>query len=53
MGKVLGYDREYELRVLPREDADIPAWFSLTTLATEQTDDLAKNVISILIRFDQ
>jgi len=52
-GKVLGFDREYELRVLPREDVDITAWFSLTTLATEQTDELAKGLISVLIRFDQ
>lgn len=52
-GKPLGFDREYELTVQTRDDVDSTAWFSLTTLATEQTDDLAKYVISVLMRFDQ
>lgn len=52
-GKVLGFDREYELTVQTHDDVDTTAWFSLTTLATEQTDDLAKYMISILLRFEQ
>jgi hypothetical protein len=52
-GKVLGFDREYELVVQTRDDVDSTAWFSQTTLATEQTDDLAKAMISTLLRFDQ
>jgi len=52
-GKVLGFDREYELVVQTHDDVDSTAWFSQTTLATEQTDDLAKAVISTLLRFDQ
>jgi hypothetical protein len=52
-GKPLGFDREYELTVQTRDNVDSTAWFSLTTLSTEQTDDLAKYMISILLRFDQ
>jgi hypothetical protein len=52
-GKVLGFDREYELIVQTHDDVDSTAWFSLTTLANEQTDDLAKYMISILLRFEQ
>ncbi|MGC1424681.1 MAG: hypothetical protein WA815_20160 [Terracidiphilus sp.] len=52
-GKVLGFDREYELVVQTQDDVDSTAWFSQTTLATEQTDDLAKAMISTLLRFDQ
>jgi hypothetical protein len=52
-GKVLGFDREYELVVQTHDDVDSTAWFSHTTLATEQTDDLAKGMISTLLRFDQ
>ena len=52
-GKVLGFDREYELVVQTYDDVDSTAWFSQTTLATEQTDDLAKAMISTLLRFDQ
>ena len=52
-GKVLGFDREYELVVQTFDDVDSTAWFSQTTLATEQTDDLAKSMISTLLRFDQ
>jgi len=52
-GKALGYDREYELIVQTRDDVDTTVWFSVTTLSTEQTDDLAKTMISMLLRFDQ
>jgi hypothetical protein len=52
-GKVLGFDREYELIVETRDSVDSTAWFSQTTLATEQTDDLAKGMIATLLRFDQ
>jgi hypothetical protein len=52
-GKVLGFDREYELAVQTHDDVDSTAWFSHTTLATEQTDDLAKQLISTLLRFEQ
>jgi hypothetical protein len=52
-GKVLGFDREYELVVQTHDEVDSTAWFSQTTLATEQTDDLAKAMISTLLRFDQ
>jgi hypothetical protein len=52
-GKALGFDREYELIVQTHDDVDSTAWFSATTLATEQTDDLAKAMISMLLRFDQ
>jgi hypothetical protein len=52
-GKPLGFDREYELTVQTRNEVDSTAWFSLSTLATEQTDDLAKYMVSILLRFDQ
>ena len=53
IGKALGFDREYELIVQTYNDVDSTAWFSNTTLATEQTDDLAKTMISMLLRFDQ
>lgn len=52
-GKVLGFDREYELVVQTHDDIDTTTWFSHTTLATEQTDDLAKAMISVLLRFEQ
>jgi hypothetical protein len=52
-GKALGYDREYELIVQTRDEVDSTAWFSKTTLTTDQTDDLAKAMISFLLRFDQ
>ena len=52
-GKVLGFDREYELIVETRDGVDSTAWFSDTTLAAEQTDDLAKGMIATLLRFDQ
>jgi hypothetical protein len=52
-GKVLGFDREYELIVETRDDVDSTAWYSLTALATEATDDLAKSMISVLLRFEQ
>jgi hypothetical protein len=52
-GKPLGFDREYELTVQTRNDVDSTTWFSLTTLANEETDDLAKYMISVLLRFDQ
>ena len=52
-GKALGFDREYELIVQTYNDVDSTAWFSHTTLATDQTDDLAKTMISMLLRFDQ
>jgi hypothetical protein len=52
-GKVLGFDREYELIVETRDGVDSTAWFSHTTLAAEQTDDLAKGMIATLLRFDQ
>jgi hypothetical protein len=52
-GKPLGFSREYELIVVTRDDVDTTAWFSSTTLTTEQTDDLSKAMISILLRFQQ
>jgi hypothetical protein len=52
-GKALGFDRDYELAVQTREGVDSTAWFSRTTLATEETDELAKAMISTLMRFDQ
>jgi hypothetical protein len=52
-GKVLGYDREYELAVQNFNGTDTTAWYSPTTLSTEQPDDLAKLMISILLRADQ
>jgi hypothetical protein len=52
-GKVLGFERVYELVVQERDGVDATAWFSQTTLLTEQTDDLAKGMISTLLRFDQ
>jgi len=52
-GKVLGFERIYELVVQERDGVDATAWFSQTTLATEQTDDLAKGMLSTLLRFNQ
>lgn len=52
-GKPLGYDREYELVVQSRDEVDTTAWFSSTTLTTDQTDSLAKAMISVLMRFEQ
>jgi hypothetical protein len=52
-GKCLGFDRQYELVVQTYNDVDSTAWFSQTTLATDQTDDLAKQMIGYLLRFDQ
>jgi hypothetical protein len=52
-GKVLGFDRTYELVVQERDGVDATAWFSQTTLSTEQTDDLAKGMLSTLLRFNQ
>jgi len=52
-GKALGFDRHYELIVVTRDDVDSTAWFSSTTLTTDQTDDLAKTMISVLMRFEQ
>jgi len=52
-GKALGFDREYELVVQTRNEVDSTTWFSLTTLANEETDDLAKYMISVLLRFEQ
>jgi hypothetical protein len=52
-GKVLGFDRQYELVVQTYNDVDSTAWFSQTTLATDLTDDLAKQMIGYLLRFDQ
>lgn len=52
-GKVLGYDREYELTVQTYNGSDTTAWFSPTTLTTEQPDDVAKLMLSILLRADQ
>lgn len=52
-GKPLGFSREYELIVVTRDDVDTTAWFSSTTLTTEQTDDLSKAMISVLLRFQQ
>jgi hypothetical protein len=52
-GKPLGFSREYELIVISRDDVDTTAWFSSTTLTTEQTDDLSKAMISVLLRFEQ
>jgi hypothetical protein len=52
-GKPLGFDRHYELIVVTRDDVDSTAWFSSTTLTTDQTDELAKTMISVLLRFEQ
>ena len=52
-GKPLGFDRDYELVVVTRDEVDSTAWFSSTTLTTEQTDDLSKAMISVLMRFEQ
>jgi hypothetical protein len=52
-GKALGFDRNYELTVVTRDGVDSTAWFSRTTLATEETDELSKSMISTLMRFDQ
>jgi hypothetical protein len=52
-GKPLGFSREYELIVVTRDDVDTIAWFSSTTLGTEQTDELSKAMISTLMRFEQ
>jgi hypothetical protein len=52
-GKPLGFSREYELVVVTRDDVDAIAWFSSTTLGTEQTDELSKAMISMLMRFEQ
>jgi hypothetical protein len=52
-GKVLGFERVYELVVQERDGVDATAWFSQTTLLMEQTDDLAKGMLSTLLRFDQ
>lgn len=52
-GKPLGFDREYELVVVSRDDVDSTAWFSSTTLTTDQTDDLTKAMLSVLMRFEQ
>ena len=52
-GKVLGFDREYELIVQTHDNVDTTVWFSSTTLAAEQTDALAKSMISTLLRFEQ
>ena len=52
-GKVLGFDREYELIVQSHGDVDTTVWFSSTTLAAEPTDVLAKYMISTLMRFEQ
>ena len=52
-GKPLGFSREYELIVVTRDDVDSTAWFSSTTLTTEQTDDLSKAMISVLMRYQQ
>jgi len=52
-GKPLGYDRDHELVVQSQDNVDTTAWFSSTTLTTEQTDDLSKAMISVLMRFQQ
>ena len=52
-GKPLGFEREYELTVQTRNDVDSTAWFSRTTLATEETEDVAKYMVSALLRFEQ
>jgi hypothetical protein len=52
-GKPLGFSRDYELIVTTRDDVDSIAWFSSTSLTTEQTDDLSKAMISTLMRFEQ
>ncbi len=52
-GQVLVYDREYELIVLTYNEVDTTVWYSHATLANEQPDDLAKSMISILLRADQ
>lgn len=52
-GKPLGFSRNYELIVVTRDDVDSTAWFSTTTLTTEPTDDLAKAMISVLLRYQQ
>lgn len=53
IGKPLGYDREYELMVVAYNGVDTTAWYSPTTLSTEQPDDLAKLMLSLLLRADQ
>jgi hypothetical protein len=53
IGKPLGYDREYELMVQTYNGVDSTAWFSPTTLSTELPDDLAKLMLSLLLRADQ
>jgi len=53
IGKALSYDREYELAVQTYNGADTTAWYSPTTLSTEQPDDLAKLMLSLLLRADQ
>ena len=53
IGKALSYDREYELVVQTYNGADSTAWYSPTTLSTEQPDDLAKLMLSLLLRADQ
>lgn len=52
-GKPLGFDREYELVVVTHNDVDSTAWFSSTTLTTDQTDELTKTMLSVLMRFEQ
>jgi hypothetical protein len=52
-GKALGFNREYELIVVTRDEVDSTAWFSSTTLTTDQTDELSKAMISVLMRFEQ
>jgi len=52
-GKPLGFSRDYELIVVTRDDVDSTAWFSTTTLSTDQTDELSKAMISVLMRFEQ
>jgi hypothetical protein len=53
IGKALSYDREYELAVQSYNGVDSTAWYSPTTLSTEQPDDLAKLMLSLLLRADQ
>ena len=53
IGKALSYDREYELAVQNYNGVDSTAWYSPTTLSTEQPDDLAKLMLSLLLRADQ
>jgi hypothetical protein len=52
-GKPLGFDREYELVAVTKDDVDTTAWFSSTTLTTDQTDELTKTMLSVLMRFEQ